>query len=1170
MLDLRHCEGCPLAGIVKPAEAMGNTSAPFMLVTDTPSRNSYAKGRLISDSAAEVLKEGLGAARFAIQDFYAVPQIRCPHDADQFTTKEKRLIQQKCREHFLDDVYDFKPEAIVPLGAEAARQVLSRAVKITKVRGVAETSAEHGCTVLSLLSPSMVSMYPQHMPVFKADCETLGRLIDHAYDSQAASEAILGEYEIVEDLEFLIEQNPSLVVFDLETTGLEFFHKGTHSVRDYDPTIHGKEFDPDAAILTMQFCIRPGEAYMLVWDHPDNPVPMRRKKKLIEQISRLLCREGVKVVGQNIKYDCNYLREQTGIRFRIGGDTLMLAALLDENMISKNQDILVKHYVPEMAGYADHFNATVDKSRMWEVDLPRLMEYGCGDVDSCYLLYKVLIKTVREDNKLYQHYLRVSLPGLNTFASVEEHGLGVDYDALAAFEALMEVSVNEQNTSLLAQVPKAIKRKHIDKGLKFSRAAFLLDILFYHKDGFRLKPKAFTKSTAKLSADKRVPSTSSKDHLPYFYDDCPFTMELSQYIKDSRLLGTNIKGFQNKYIHDGLVRPSYSLTTAVTGRTSCVKDDTPINTLRGIVRADAVVEGDYVFTHKGRWRRVVELFRKTPTMMYSLYLSNGKILTVTGEHRILLNSGEWSTVHSLLEIGEGNALALQSPSEGSRTYSQGSEYLPNAATNDTGSSGPSRSQSSNGTGNDRTLLIAGGVQGAQEYPVSQEQASGEEPAVRARVGVRLRGWPRLSNSLSEGEEVLRTSDSICGIYGDSCGATAGESGSTSHRRESEEQYPGQLSGIDGDRAPEDTRKVPDTGGGLTIEKVICAGVHRVYDFQVEEDHSYLACGVFNHNSENPNGQNFPKRGKNAKAYRRIFVPPPGYYVLEADLSQAELRIAADMANDKEMLRIYQTGGDIHTETACIALGLTMAQFKQLSKAEQKDWRTKAKAINFGFLYGMGWRKFIGYAKTQYGVVFTEEEAQQIREAFFERYYALPDWHKAMRQFAHQHGYVRSYSGRIRHLPMIDSDDQGVQSEAERQAINSPVQEFASSLGVMAMGRLSEEIDPQYLKPIAFVHDAIYCYVPYEYIGWAAHTLKYYMQSNPIEEWFNIRLKCPIVADVSIGLNLGDTYELEDFSLDEPYDFGKLWNTEEESGLIVPAQYEPPNGGRLLYSPYTTV
>lgn len=888
-LNLEHCRGCLLEGQATPAEALGDTTAPYMIVTDTPSRASHQKRKLLSDSASTVLREGLASARFSIKDFYAVPQIRCPHDAEQFTTKEKRSIQVACREHLLDDIDEFQPEVILPLGAEAARQVMDRAVKITKIRGIAETSAEHGCTVLPLLSPSMVSMYPQHTPVFRADCETLGRLIDNNYDTEAASQSILGEYEIIDDLQFLIDLDPDFVFFDIETTGLEFFHKGKDDVRLYDPAIHDKSFDPDAAILTMQFCIEPGKAYMLVWDHPEKPIPLRRKPLLRRQLTQLLCRPEVMVVGQNLKYDCTFVQETLGIRFKIGGDTLMLATLLDENALTRNQDILVKQYVPEMAGYADHFNATVDKSRMWEAPLAKILDYGCGDVDSGIRLYDAIYPLVRDDPKLIRHYTHVSIPGLNVLASIEMYGLGVDDTALDDFQQLMETSVEEQRVSLMAQVPKSIKRKHIDKGLKFSRPEFVLDILFYHKDGFRLRPKVFTKTTAKLPADKRVPSISSKDHLPYFFDDCPFTMELASYVKDERLLGTNIKGFRKKYIHEGLVRPTYSLTVTVTGRTS---------------------------------------------------------------------------------------------------------------------------------------------------------------------------------------------------------------------------------------------------------------------------------------SENPNGQNFPKRGPNAKAYRRIFVPPPGYYVLEADLSQAELRIAADMANDHEMLRIYQTGGDIHKATACIALGITIEQFGRLTKEEQKDWRTKAKAINFGFLYGMGWRKFIGYAKTQYGVVFTDEEAEAIRNAFFERYHALPAWHKAMRQYAHAHGYVRSYSGRIRHLPMIDSEDQGVQAEAERQAINSPVQEFASSLGVMAMGRLSEEIDPQYLAPVAFVHDAIYCYVPYRYAEWGARTLKHYMQTNPLQEWFNVRLKCPIIADVSLGLNLGDTYELEGFSLDEPYDFSKLWDEEKQKGLRVPRQITPKDNGRLLVPPYT--
>lgn len=1052
MLDLADCAGCPLEGLhSRPAELKGSYSAPFLVVSDTPSRSCHSRGTLLQQNAMDILVNGLKQARFNTDDFCMVPQIRCPYLVDEYTTKDNRLIQQTCRAHLIKDIDQVQPEAIITLGAGPARQVLNHAVKVTKIRGTLEHSEEFNSPVFPMLGPTMVSMYPQHNPVFMADCESFGRLVDSNYNAQAAGNALLGKYTIINDLEFLIEQNPEIVFFDTETSSLDFFHTGKDNVRDYDPKTCGKDFDPSAAILTMQFCIKPGEAYMLVWDHPEAPISLRGKARIIPQLRRLLCRPEVDVIGQNTKFDVNFLWATTGIRLKVGGDTLMVAALLDENAISKSQNVLVKQYVPEMAGYDDHFNATVDKSRMWEAPLSAILDYGCGDVDSGLLLYHRLMDKLEEDRALLNYYCRVSLPGINTFVTVENKGLGVDEDALDAFEELMTETVKEQERSLLEQVPKSIRRKHIDKGLKFSRSAFVLDILFYHKDGFRLKPKVFTDTTRKLSADRRVPSTSSKDHLPYFFDECTFTVELAQHMKDSRMLGTNINGFKNKYIHDGLVRPTYSLSKTVTGRSACIKGDTPVCTMRGIIRADEVLVGDYVWTHKNRWRKVTALFTKPFEQMFALKLSNGEVLRATSKHSVLSAAGEWVTVQDILEK------VIKTP-------------------------------------------------------------DAQRPKLTGFIG----------HANSRGI-ILPTDVSGLSVHRDNL----------------------------------------FTYGGVSVEDWCRAGSHLVYDFQVDEDHSYLACGVFNHNSENPNGQNFPNRGPNAVAYRRIFIPPPGCFVLEADLSQAELRIAADMANDREMLRIYRAGGDIHKATACIALGITMEQFNRLPKAEQKDWRTKAKAINFGFLYGMGWRKFISYAKTQYGVVFTEQEAQRIREAFFDRYAGLPHWHAAMRELAHRYKQVRSYSGRIRHLPMIDSEDAGIQSEAERQAINSPVQEFASSLGVMAMGRLNEEIDPKYLCPVAFVHDAIYCYVPHRYAEWGAKTLKWFMETNPLEEWFNLQMKCPIIADVSLGNNLGDKHELEGFSLDSPYDFSELWDTETETGLYVPAQRIPPNNGRQVSSIYTT-
>lgn len=1059
----------------------------FVVVTDTPSAYNAGEGRLLAKSAAKLLGASMAAAGFAREDFTMFPQSRCPYNKDEFTTKEQKAIRDHCRGYLDDFLKASAPEAIIPLGAEPTRQVLGRAVKITKVRGVIEHSQEYGTKVFPMLNPGMVLMYPQHRVTFDMDCIALRDLAEVSYRLKVRARRMLGDYEFIDDLQFLIDAEPDILFYDTETTGLSFFAPGTHDVRDYDPSVHGKEFAPRPAVLTLQFAIEPEKSYMLVWDHPENPVPLRRKRRLLEQLRLLLNNPKTRVVGQNAKYDRVFTESCLGVSYPIGGDTLMLATLLDENAISKGQDMLVRQYVPAMAGYADAFNATYDKSRMWEIPLSELISYGCGDTDSGYRLHTVLYDMVRKDRKLLAHYVRVTLPGLNAFAAIEQRGMYVDEAALDVFESVVAQDVEERYQSLISQVPRSIKRAHIEKGLKFSRGDFIRDILFYHKDGFRLTPKVFTQTTAKLPPDKRVASTSSKNHLPYFYDTHPFTYELTEYIQSERLLGTNIRGFKKKYIVDGLVRPTYSLWTVVTGRSACVRADTPVVTSRGVVRADAIRVGDRVFTHAYRWKPVTVLFRKDPALMYDVYLSNGEVLPVTAHHRVMLDSGLWADIGYILE-GLGYVISQQA-----------TDAEPTVSTSCSDDVYTGRS-----------------IQYAEGYEIPTVKTSGENSAVQEAAVFRLHGWEGVPNPLRD--------VSVASGY---------------------------------------TRQVVGPRRGVTIEKVVCAGVHRVYDFEVADDHSYLACGVFNHNSENPNGQNIPKRGKLAKAYRRSFVAPRGYLVIEADLSQAELRIAASMANEATMLSVYRNAGDIHTETALIALGITRTKFKELPKAEQKSARQKAKAVNFGFIYGMGWRKFIGYAKTQYGVEFTDEEAQRIRTAFFKKYSGLSSWHERQRQAAMRDGQVRSYSGRIRHLPMIYSDDEMVQQEAGRQSINSPVQEFASSLGVMAIGRLSAEIDPQYLAPIAFVHDAIFCYVKEEYLEWGAKTLKWYMESNPLEEWFGLRMPCPIVADVSFGENFGDTFEMEGLVLDQPYDFTRF-ETSDDGGptIYVPEQYDPPNYGLL--------
>lgn len=283
-------------------------------------------------------------------------------------------------------------------------------------------------------------------------------------------------------------------------------------------------------------------------------------------------------------------------------------------------------------------------------------------------------------------------------------------------------------------------------------------------------------------------------------------------------------------------------------------------------------------------------------------------------------------------------------------------------------------------------------------------------------------------------------------------------------------------------------------------------------------------------SADPNGQNFPKRGKLAKLYRKIFKAPPGWIYLSCDLSQAELRIAAMMSGDSNMLKVYADGGDIHRTTAAGTMGITVEEFLKLPKDVQDLKRFQAKAVNFGFLYGMWWVKFRSYAKTEYGIDFTEEEAKEIRENFFRTYPMLEHWHREVQDIVSEKGMIRTFDGRIRHLPGVNSPDESVRKQAMRQGINSPVQSIASDLGLMTLGRfipyLRQHGYDEWLKPCGFIHDAIVCLVREDHAAQAAEMLKHFMENNPLEEWFGWTPEIPIVADAEVGRTLAETYEIK--------------------------------------------
>lgn len=245
--------------------------------------------------------------------------------------------------------------------------------------------------------------------------------------------------------------------------------------------------------------------------------------------------------------------------------------------------------------------------------------------------------------------------------------------------------------------------------------------------------------------------------------------------------------------------------------------------------------------------------------------------------------------------------------------------------------------------------------------------------------------------------------------------------------------------------------------------------------------------------------------------RGVFGAAPGWAFIEADYSQIELRIAAEISGEPTLKQLYLQGADVHM---AMAMRMTGKPASKITKEERK----KAKAVNFGFLYGMGANKFIDTAWDSYGLKVTPEEAQAARTAFFQQFPELLKWHSRQRRLAHKFQRVQSPIGRIRHLPDIVSKERGVVGEAERQAINSPVQAMASDLCLLSLVLLDRDFRRRGLRaaPIGTVHDAINFEVPNNELAVVIPLIKKTMENPPLEKLFGYSLDIPLISDIGIG------------------------------------------------------
>jgi DNA polymerase-1 len=256
-------------------------------------------------------------------------------------------------------------------------------------------------------------------------------------------------------------------------------------------------------------------------------------------------------------------------------------------------------------------------------------------------------------------------------------------------------------------------------------------------------------------------------------------------------------------------------------------------------------------------------------------------------------------------------------------------------------------------------------------------------------------------------------------------------------------------------------------------------------------------------STNPNLQNIPIRTALGREIRAAFIPGPGNLLMSADYSQIELRLMAHFSQDPLLLDAYRTGKDIHALTASEVFGVDMATM-------DKETRARAKAVNFGIVYGIS---PFGLA-AQLNI--DQKTAKTYIETYFDRYKGVQHFIEQTLENVRRDQFVKTYFGRIRPIPDIQSRNPNMRGFAERTAINTPLQGTAADLIKLAMLRIDQLIRDRKLRSqmTLQVHDELLFDVVPEEVEELQLLVKYEMEH--VAEFL-----IPIVAEVGVGKNWRD-------------------------------------------------
>ena len=264
-------------------------------------------------------------------------------------------------------------------------------------------------------------------------------------------------------------------------------------------------------------------------------------------------------------------------------------------------------------------------------------------------------------------------------------------------------------------------------------------------------------------------------------------------------------------------------------------------------------------------------------------------------------------------------------------------------------------------------------------------------------------------------------------------------------------------------------------------------------------------------SSDPNLQNIPIKSEDGKDIRKAFVAEKEFKLISADYNQIEMRILADLADVKELKKAFKNNEDIHSLTASQVFNI------DIKKVDQNK-RRKAKAINFGIIYGI----------SQYGLAkqinVSNNEAEDFLNAYFFKFPEIKNYMESTIKFCRKNGYVNNIFGRRSHFNSINDKNFNVRNFQERAAINAPIQGSASEIMRMAMIRISkkfEEIKNLKSKILLQIHDELIFEVHKEQVNKCSKIIQEEMSSVKDSNLHSFSI--PLLVDINVGDNWGDLH-----------------------------------------------